>query len=180
MPGDDERFQVCDQSRSRHSVMITEEMSVMNWMMEVVGAVLLVVVYDGLITWFGTGKLSEMFILWPLRAWNKSQKKKGLVMMVNTVGRQLKTSCINQIREQAGEQVEKPNIYFGERFPDVDWDTAVRQLKVGWAALRNSTKTEFPSLSLVTDMPHFDQLKPLLSCTQERDVGVIRSKPLQR
>jgi len=76
MPGDDERFQVCDQSRSRHSVMITEEMSVMNWMMEVVGAVLLVVVYDGLITWFGTGKLSEMFILWPLRAWNKSQKKK--------------------------------------------------------------------------------------------------------
>lgn len=182
MPGGDERFQVCDQSRSRHPAMNVGETSVMKIAMSVLGFVVVWLAWDSLANWLvGSGKFTPRRTLTPWRAWRTSQKKKKLVLTVNTVGRQLKTACMNQIKEQAGEEVESPQVYFGGHFPDVDWDRAVKDLKTGWRTLRDNAKRQYPSLSFEEDMPHFDWMEVLPSCSCKQGGGeVVRLKPLQR
>ena len=182
MPGDDERFQVCDQFRSRHSTMSVEETRIMELVVKIVGFVLLWFVVDSFINWMAIGIWTPRFTLFPWRLWVKSQRKKALVLTVNTVGRQLKTACINEVREQSGEEVERPNVYFGEQFLDISWPEAVKSLKTGWASLRDKTMREYPNLNREKEMPHFNLLAPLTGC-HNRDKGdsaVVRPKPLTR
>jgi len=129
-------------------------MQIISWVFESVVALLF-------IHFLVTGKVVPPFILRPYLQRKRKKAMEVELANLNFAGRQLQAACVNQATEQAGERVERPNVYFGERFPNYTWDEAVKSLKIGWSSFYARVLMEYPELK--GKIPHFSTLKPLES-----------------